>query len=93
MVEANFSYCTELPGPADIVEERPVVEPVVIRGVHLGMVAGSQCGHLVPKLTFCFIKLFYLDSLISMNNQTKIGGAIPAEPMYHYLHSGRLFTK
>ena len=38
----------ELPAPAGVVEEGSVVKPVIIRAVHLGVVARGQCGHLVP---------------------------------------------
>ena len=38
----------ELPAPAGVVEEGSVVKSVIVRAVHLGVVARGQGGHLVP---------------------------------------------
>lgn len=45
----NFGvYGSKLPGPLRVVEEGPVVEPVVVRAVSLRVVGRGQDGHLVP---------------------------------------------
>ena len=50
----------ELPRPADVVEERSEVKPVVVRAVRLAVIGGGHHGHLVSgKLQN--ICLFYLN--------------------------------
>lgn len=38
----------KLPVPSGVVQERPVVKPVVVRAVSLDMYTGSEYSHLVP---------------------------------------------
>ena len=64
----------ELPAPAGVVEEGSVIKPVIVRAVHLGVVARGERGHLVSvDGVIPDKKRMYLHGYISYSHKTRFG--------------------
>ena len=64
----NFGvYGSKLPGPLRVVEEGPVVEPVVVGAVGLRVVGWGQDGHLVAVDRVATEEMLHLQRTNSSN--------------------------
>lgn len=72
MISYLFVDCSELPVPCGIIQEGPVIKPVIIRTVTLHVYTWCQHSHFVPVDSIAPEKMFHLlCNLKNQNNEFK----------------------